>query len=831
MTAGETYTLDLISQDFDAYLRLEDPSGKQVAEDDDSGGNNHSRIYYTAPQTGTYRLIATTFLPTAEGRYRLRVLPGKVASVPEPGPADAGKLEGVLTRDLPTDPSRPGCFHRVLPFAMKAGETRTFVLSTPDFGAYLRLENSSGQNLVINGGPGKEARIVFTAPKADDYRVIVSSNNPGATGRYTLRILGFAAPTPTPPPGTPASVPGVPVVGGGGMVANVQSPGEQRFGDITLVREAAPWVNTNQFDAGHGYLEHRLTVRNHSATTAHRVTLRIPPERNNFQSGVFLSSLSRTVEVGPGTSVPVELFQPDLFLPSTNVAVVVDGKEFPGFSLNPQSRGTRSYTTGFNPQQLLTILAEGDLASQLDQNVARSAIGHVGPYPPGRTGSHGSRALFSPDGRASFLYNQVHYFLQAPKLAEPWDTHWLGFSSYDGIVLQAAELRAAPASVRDALWRYVECGGALVIAGSYPVPVPWQRRRAEWAGKGVVNSYYPGLGQCLVLPETAVKEWTPQQWQEITSAWDRSGKPWENLRSLPDAHRLFPVVENMSIPVRGLFILMLVFAIGIGPLNIYLLSRKKRRLWLLWTVPAISTVTCLAVLGYMLVAEGWRGQTRVQTLTVLDENTHRAATVGWVGYYTPMAPADGLHFSADTELTAQQAADPHVSRMQSLPRTLDWTDGEQHLASGWVTARVPAYFTVRKAGTSRERLNLHWEKDGSLSVVNLLGADVGRLWLADREGRVYTAESVPLNGQVTLHPTGETLAGKSDPAALRRLYGEDWLRHYDKLTAHPQDYLLPGCYIATLGATPFLEEGLQGARQHDSRSVVYGILREGTDEN
>src|SRR5271157_3091118 len=35
---GRTYTIELRSDDFDAYLRLEEPAGKVVAEDDDSGG-------------------------------------------------------------------------------------------------------------------------------------------------------------------------------------------------------------------------------------------------------------------------------------------------------------------------------------------------------------------------------------------------------------------------------------------------------------------------------------------------------------------------------------------------------------------------------------------------------------------------------------------------------------------------------------------------------------------------------------------------------------------------------------------------------------------------
>ncbi len=73
LIAGATYTIDLESTDFDCYLRLEDPSGKQVAEDDDSGGRLNSRIVYTPETDGIYRIIITTCDPDQTGSYRLSV--------------------------------------------------------------------------------------------------------------------------------------------------------------------------------------------------------------------------------------------------------------------------------------------------------------------------------------------------------------------------------------------------------------------------------------------------------------------------------------------------------------------------------------------------------------------------------------------------------------------------------------------------------------------------------------------------------------------------------------------------------------------------------------
>lgn len=66
LIANSTYVIDQRAPMLDSYLRLEDPAGRQVAADDDGGrgfggGMLDARIVYTAGQTGTYRIISTSF--------------------------------------------------------------------------------------------------------------------------------------------------------------------------------------------------------------------------------------------------------------------------------------------------------------------------------------------------------------------------------------------------------------------------------------------------------------------------------------------------------------------------------------------------------------------------------------------------------------------------------------------------------------------------------------------------------------------------------------------------------------------------------------------------
>jgi predicted Zn finger-like uncharacterized protein len=72
MQAGKTYVIAMNSNAVDSYLRLENPQGQTIAEDDDGGGFPNARIVHRCTQTGLYRIIATTF-DGKTGPYQLIV--------------------------------------------------------------------------------------------------------------------------------------------------------------------------------------------------------------------------------------------------------------------------------------------------------------------------------------------------------------------------------------------------------------------------------------------------------------------------------------------------------------------------------------------------------------------------------------------------------------------------------------------------------------------------------------------------------------------------------------------------------------------------------------
>jgi len=274
-----------------------------------------------------------------------------------------------------------------------------------------------------------------------------------------------------------------------------------------------------------------------------------------------------------------------------------------------------------------------------------------------------------------------------------------------------------------------------------------------------------------------------------------------------------------------------VFAVTIGPVNLWVLGRKRRRMWLLWTVPAISLATCLAIWVYAVAAEGFSADRRIETITILDQEHQTAATLGFAAYYAPLTPGGGLMFDPHTELTPQ--LDRRSRRNSGRSRTVSLTRG-QNLDSGWVIARVPAHFAVRKPQINvRERLTVKRTSDGgSYRVTNGFGGDLLRVWYADDAGKVYAATG---DANTPAARAGESVTLSAAPASTgravrpwRELYTQDWILSLDGVNRSANSAqagrLAPHTYLAVLDGQPFIEPGLEGSDVRRERAYVLGIV-------
>lgn len=198
MSKGIRYTIDLVRNDnaMDPYLKLADPTGNVVAEDDDGGGNLNSRIQITPKDDGEYKIIATSLnnnggnftlsVEKAGGAVRKGKGDAKINDVPQGGL----NIKGELTADDDLGAVRQGAYSQVHSVRLKAGKTYAVSLESTAFDSFLRIEDSKGNNLAEDddGGNGSDALIQFRAPEDGVYRIIATTFGQRQTGEFKLSV-------------------------------------------------------------------------------------------------------------------------------------------------------------------------------------------------------------------------------------------------------------------------------------------------------------------------------------------------------------------------------------------------------------------------------------------------------------------------------------------------------------------------------------------------------------------------------------------------------------------------------------------------------------------
>jgi hypothetical protein len=195
LAEGTPYSITHKSQDFDAFLRIRDGSGKELASDDDSGGNLDARILFVPPAKGVYRIVATSF-DGGRGNFQLVLRPA--TEFGKPAKYDADKIHdgavaffvpGNLTNQEAKDAVQqqsPCHIHQV---KLEKGKTYIVELMSGQMDSFLRIEDATMAQLAEDddGGEGLNSRISFNPPEDGVYRLI-ATNLDGNLGNYILAV-------------------------------------------------------------------------------------------------------------------------------------------------------------------------------------------------------------------------------------------------------------------------------------------------------------------------------------------------------------------------------------------------------------------------------------------------------------------------------------------------------------------------------------------------------------------------------------------------------------------------------------------------------------------
>ncbi|MGZ0164849.1 MAG: hypothetical protein ACKVII_13080 [Planctomycetales bacterium] len=232
-----------------------------------------------------------------------------------------------------------------------------------------------------------------------------------------------------------------------------------------------------------------------------------------------------------------------------------------------------------------------------------------------------------------------------------------------------------------------------------------------------------------------------------------------------------------SVPVMAFLIFISVFTFVIGPLNYFVLVRKKKLNFLVVTIPAIAIVTSLFLFGYSALSHGFSVKSRVRSLTFIDQGNNKAVSTARLSLYAGMTPSTGLSFSPSTLVMPIRASGEEFESART-----DWTD-TQWLRSGWLRSRTRTQFLTRNVRLERGRLTVGAGTDDELPVTNGLEWAIESLIVTDQDGKAWFANDLAAGIGRPLKPISESdrqsfckLMDRSTPANPEEIENERDIR-------------------------------------------------------
>ena len=236
---------------------------------------------------------------------------------------------------------------------------------------------------------------------------------------------------------------------------------------------------------------------------------------------------------------------------------------------------------------------------------------------------------------------------------------------------------------------------------------------------------------------------------------DKGHATLSQLHALHNNHdnwepRIAPVVGTETVPVKTFVVLAIVFALVVGPLNMWWVRRRKARYLFLVTTPALSLATCLILIIASLMADGIDTKRGAVQLMLIDQSAQQS--IRWTGcsYFASFASTQ-VQLDAQAKMLIFDSNNQHGYRYNNDDRNalhVTWQNG-QRITGSIIPARVHRQLGYVEALPERRRVEIHRSKDG-WRVSNGLGVSMSSFRWTDPQGAHWQCNAVPVGEQSDL---------------------------------------------------------------------------------
>lgn len=422
-----------------------------------------------------------------------------------------------------------------------------------------------------------------------------------------------------------------------------------------------------------------------------------------------------------------------------------------------------------------------------------------------------------------------HYFA-AMRFAE-LSEQWAAYSCYEWVVLSLDQGLPRGAAL-DAIFAWVRTGGRLVIIAEDPRAALSERPQdAKWLTPDYAvredqparfEAFHFGHGTITLLPFTgpgaaaleseqgnapvahdAVDYWRARSWTPATEVFGETG-----------IHRVGRSLADFGdLPLRGLMVLLVLFAFVMGPVNFWWVKRSKKPMLLLITLPGISIVTSIGLVLFGVFSQGLDVKVSTRSFTFLDQPGRSATTAEVRRVFAGSSPGAGMRPEAGTMVFPEERFWSSDFRGSNL-FTQDLSNGRL-LGGDFFPVRKPVVQLILSDRPTRLRLDVN-DVGGVIEVSNAFDGAIERLMLRDARGELHQ-----LNGELD---AGESRRLVSNvPLADRENWRELMLEYWDARDAGMP--MLPrGSYVAVVQTADLRDDCGIEVNEVEGEHVVFGVF-------
>ncbi|MCX6951392.1 MAG: hypothetical protein NTV51_04290 [Verrucomicrobia bacterium] len=231
-----------------------------------------------------------------------------------------------------------------------------------------------------------------------------------------------------------------------------------------------------------------------------------------------------------------------------------------------------------------------------------------------------------------------------------------------------------------------------------------------------------------------------------------------DLALVPADWRAWAVAEKEG-SSTWLTIFLVLFAVVIGPVNLYVFAPAAKRHRLFITTPLISLAAAI-VLGLTIVGQdGTGGDGLRRALVVLVPGDNQAAVFQEQAAATGFLASQSFALAGDTQLTLLPLEDPAIARMGGFNTAPDLTRDDARASGGWFRSRGRQAHLVQRLVPTRGRVERVGTGPGGAPIVqSSLGGVLRDFVCVDDKGERWSIRELAPGRRVTLEAGGLWIA-------------------------------------------------------------------------